>query len=323
MAFAPVARRIVTPYKSAIFFENSVEQQAAIVRRCPSVKIVKESLDETPADSKFIIVAIPETEPPPIVSVTSLPFYDEFNEYVVRNNIKDETYDAVSGVQEKHISNILRPWIASRTEGPNVAIFDWDRTTTVVEGIRLKSDVSGLEFLGTDPTQYYIELLTHVCGGDVRLAELQVMFREIIYAGIHIMFLTNNPSGRYLMFDEMIQVLVGAAKPAYSIIVSHGAPYGGIKANVFSVAPQFSEMGCKNRPPVQLAPLSRPVAFQSFAPIAPPKLFPNGTENLYGELDGGRRRTKRRRSKTLRRIMRRMMRRSRRNGCGKTRRTLL
>ncbi len=316
MAFAPVARRAISNYKSAIFFENSAEQRAAIVRRCPSVKVIKESLDEAPADTDFIMVDIPETEPPPLIPVKSLPFYNEFNEYVVRNNIVNETYDDVSGIQERHIDNIVRPWIASRKDGLHVAIFDWDRTTTVIEGIRLKQDLSGLELLGTDPTQYYIDLLTHVCGGDVRLATLQVMFRELIEAGIRILFLTNNPSGRYLMFDEMIEVLVGAPKPAYSIIVSHGFPYGGIKANVFSLVMQFSDLGCKKRPP-KLPPLPppKPIAFQSFKPInSSPDI-----ENLY---KGGWR-TKRRYGKTLRRMLRRMLRSKRTKRCGKSRRKLL
>ena len=331
MAFAPVARRAVTPYKSAIFFENSAEQRAAIIERCPSVKVIKESLDEAPADTTFIIVDIPETEPPPIFRVTELPFYNESNEYIVRNNILTETYDSISGVQEGHIDNILTPWIASRSEGAHVAIFDWDRTTTVIEGIRMRGGITGSTLLGGDPTAYYNDLLVHVCGGKERFDMLQNMFRQLVSAGIHIMFLTNNPSGRYIMFDEMISLLVGASAPTYSIIVSHGHPYGGVKANVFSSEPRFVELACKKRP-VRLAPIpsALPVAFQSFAPIAPstghvPKFFPNGTENLYGNLDGGRRRkTMRRRSKTLRRIMRRMMRQSRRTRCcGKTRRQLL
>jgi hypothetical protein len=324
MAFSAVSSRarISEPaYKSAIFFENSAEQRAGIIERCPSVKVIKDSLDEAPADSEFIIVDISETEPPPTFPVTRLPFYDEFNEYIVRNNIASETYDPVSGVQERHINNILRPWIASRKAGPHVAIFDWDRTTTVIEGIRIKSGITGFEFIGGDPTQYYIDLLTHVCGGDVRLAELQVMFQELLTAGIHIMFLTNNPSGKYTMFDEMIQVLVGAPKPAYSIIVSHGFPYDGMKANVFSMVQQFAELACKKRP-ARLAPISSfsssstPLAFRSFSPLptTAPKLIP-GTENenLYS---GGRRtRRRRRRGRTFRRIVRRMLRSKRTKRC--------
>ncbi len=335
MAFAPVARRAVEikVYKSAIFFENSAEQRAEIITRCPEAKVIKESLDEAPADTKFLIVDIPETEPPPTVDVKSLPFYDEFNEYVVRTKIKSETYDAVSGVQQNHIDNIIKPWIESRGEGPHVAIFDWDRTTSVIEGIRLRQDLSGAEFIEGDPTAYYVALLTHICGGDERLAEIQTMFRQLIDAGIHVMFLTNNPSGRYTMFDEMIQVLLDAKKPAYSIVVSHGSPYDGVKANVFSRLQEFSELACKKRPlilpPIGVSPPPKPVAFRSFAPIAPPtpyvpKYFSNGTENLYGVLEGGKRHRKTmRRRKTIRRMLRRMMRRSRRNTCGKTCRKLL
>jgi len=133
------------------------------------------------------------------------------------------------------------------------------------------------------------------------------------------MFLTNNPSGVYPMFDEMIQVLVGAPKPAYSIIVSNSIVYNGVKANVFSMLQQFSELGCKKRP-VVLAPIrsasAMPSAFSSFAPLPPigytPKFLPSGNENLYGELDGGRRTRRKRKSKTLRRIMRGALRRMRR-----------
>jgi hypothetical protein len=322
MAFAPVSRRPIIsepPYKSAIFFENSAEQRAAIIERCPSVKVIKERLDEAPAGTNFIMVDIPETEPPPMYTVTELPFYDEYNEYIVRNRLVSETYDPVSGVQQSHIDNILLPWITSRVEGPHVAIFDWDRTTTVIEGLRMHKTATGAEYVGGNPTQYYVDMLTHLCGGDVRLAALQAMFQRLKEANIHIMFLTNNPSGNYKMFDEMIQVLVDATKPAYSIIVSNSIAYNGVKANVFSMVQQFSELACKKRP-VVLAPIrptsAMPSAFSSFAPLppAPVRLIP-GTENenLYGNYEGGRRRTRRKRkSKTIRRIMRGALRRMRR-----------
>jgi hypothetical protein len=314
MAFAaPIPRRLTDtlPYKSAIFFENSAQQRRDIIRACPTVAVVKKSLDEAPPDADFILVDIPETEP--LLSETpveSLPFYDADNQYVVLSRIRSESYDPVSGIQEPHITDILEPWIESRPEGKHIAIFDWDRTLTIMEGIRL-SNLPGLSVIGKDPREYYINLLTHVCGGPERFAMLQAMFKKLRDANIHILILTNNPSGRYKMFDEMIQVFVDAPKPAYSIIVSHGPGYGGIKANVFLFLPQFSKGICK-RPPIPAPPP------YTFKPIA------ENEENLYA-YGGARRLTRRRRrhGKTLRRMLRRMMRRSRRRVCGKTRHKVL
>ncbi len=294
-----------TEYNSVIFFENSAEQKGYIAAYCPTVQFARGSFDEVSPDANFIIVDIQETEPPPLVPFDKLPFKDELvgNKYVERFDFaaRSDRFDAVAGIQQRHYDNILKPWIASRGIGPHIAVFDWDRTITVIEGIYPVSDI--IE-----------DALNYVCGGTTRVAMLRQMFQELVDKNIHIMILTNNTGGRRPEFDMIIRSLVGADKPAYSIVVSYGEPYDGIKVNAFSKMVEFRKLACG-------APAPRPRA----PPPPPPRLLPSGNENLYGELNNankevayyaglGGRRTKRRRGRRgTRRLLRKMMKRMLRN----------
>lgn len=331
MAFTPRGSRLTLPpiegrpvasslfaksqYNSAIFFENSQEQKRYIQYYCPTVRFARNSFEEAGPDANFIVVDIQETEPVPNVHYSELPFKEELtdNTYVARYNLteRSDRYDARSGIQQEHYDNILKPWIASRGIGPHVAVFDWDRTITVIEGLILGDDI-------IDDT------LNYVCGGKTRVAMLKAMFQQVASANIHIMILTNNTGGHTPKFNTLIRSLVGVNKPAYSIIVSMDGPYYGIKAKAFAQMEEFKRLGCAPPPP----------------PPAPPVRFlPSGNENLYGDLNnankevagyfgtGGRRTRRHKRSRTMRRMMRgvmkRMLRNKRTRRCGKSRRTVL
>lgn len=283
-------------YNSAIFFENSQEQKSYIQRYCPTVKFSKNSFEEEAGpDANFIVVDIQETEPVPNVPYSELPFKEELidNAYVARYNLteRSDRYDARSGIQQEHYDNILKPWIASRGIGPHVAVFDWDRTITVIEGLILSDDI-------IDDT------LNYVCGGKTRVAMLKEMFQQLVLANIHIMILTNNSGGHTPKFNTLVRSLVGANKPAYSIVVSVDGPYYGIKAKAFERMEEFKKLGCASPPP------------------PPVRFLPSGNENLYGELNtankevagyfgtGGRKTRRHKRSRKMRRTMPRTMRRT-------------
>ncbi len=320
MAFTPRGSRLKLPpiegrtlfenpeYSSVIFFENSMEQKRYIAESCSTVRFVNESLAEAEPNANFIVVNIQETEPVPNVPFDELPFKEQLgdNEYVEKYNLRERSdrFDARSGIQQYHYDNILKPWISSRKLGTHIAVFDWDRTITVVEGLFLSDEI--IE-----------DTLNYVCGGILRVNMLKDMFRKLREANIHIMILTNNTGGHTPKFNSLITALVGANQPAYSIVVSYDPPYNGIKANAFSKLKGFSQLGCR-------APPTEPVVRS---------LLPGAKENLEGPRNaannevasyfgfGGTRR--RRRSKTLRRMLRRMLRSKRTKRCGKSRRKLL
>ncbi len=226
-------------FNSAIFFENSLAQRRGITSNCQSASVVVNRLTEAPPSSKFVIVAIPETEPVIPRNVTGIDFYRPDNLYITTHNIRQEYYDPVCGIRENHITKILNPWIASRpAEGTHVAIFDWDRTVSLVEGVFLEDASQG------ERREYYNQMLEFICGGAARLAMLKAMFRNLLDNEIQLIFLTNNLSGTKPTFSEMIDALLDNDPVEYYIIVSAIPKYGGQKFNVFKMEPYFNTIIC-------------------------------------------------------------------------------
>lgn len=67
-----------------------------------------------------------------------------------------------------------------RIPGKKIAIFDWDRTITAIEGM-LKV-----------PDHMIPEMIVYLCGGEERLSRLQEMFRELHRKRVEVFILSNN-----------------------------------------------------------------------------------------------------------------------------------
>lgn len=148
-----------------------------------------------------------------------------------------ERYDKESGIQEEHVK-IVEDWVASqRVGGKNkrlAALFDWDRTLTVIEGL-YSFGTEGLagapavleEHLSIYPTlKYVIErwntmtpraVAEYYFGGPRRVKMLQNMFDYLYSENVDIFVLTYNPicvSNRRLM-EDLMNVLTRGRRVGY------------------------------------------------------------------------------------------------------------
>ena len=138
--------------------------------------------------------------------------------------------DLISGINQEHI-NYLIQWVTWQKQQGNtrlVAIFDWDRTLSVIEGLWAfgTNGLDGmLEYLQDLYTQYpnnfiqtalqnffFVTILGFVefyCGGANRVAMLQQMFNFLYQENVHVIVLTNNPTciTNQPLFQQMMSVL--------------------------------------------------------------------------------------------------------------------
>ncbi len=132
---------------------------------------------------------------------------------------KDD-YDNISGMEYEHFK-ILYDWIKENIHINNlVALFDFDRTITKVEGI---IDFNSINEMNEYIKQYEADLpinktidntitaesfMEYLCGGYIRLNNLKLIMNFLFENNIDIYILTNNPLciGNKL-FQELLSVL--------------------------------------------------------------------------------------------------------------------
>jgi hypothetical protein len=173
----------------AIFFDNKKGHLDEVFHKHRNIKLVK----------------IPDTVPEPHLSMNTGAFRSYIqtlgeNEYVNKmkeNGIDHDAFDFKSGIETKHIQ-ILNRWLRTTT-GKRMAIFDWDRTLTKVEGFYTLFD-------GTE-RHLYEDTLLYLFGGHKRLAKIRAMFQKLQENGVEIFILTNNPASITTFFKRMIHVL--------------------------------------------------------------------------------------------------------------------
>ena len=104
------------------------------------------------------------------------------------------------GITEEQHINLLEN--IDEIPGEKIAIFDWDRTITVIEGM-IKI-----------PHSMIPDMIVYLCGGDERLARLQEMFRELHGKRVEVFILSNNPSAdksnseeTFELFKQLLKIL--------------------------------------------------------------------------------------------------------------------
>jgi hypothetical protein len=239
------------PYTAAIFFDNEQNNITTVGSICPTITCVK----------------VPESERTSIYAPAYPTIkYDQspLKEYIIINGFEtngyyrfckgagqvDDTFDSVSGLKQEH-SAILNNWIQSTAAGTKrAAIFDWDRTITLFEGILGGNQASTLNELfqkygvSDDPNPVESALL-YLCGGPGRLGMLRGMFQNCVNNNVDVIILTNNNSASGVPFQEIIR---GIAPTARVIISgSHALEYDirGNKGKVLERDPYFITL-CSN-----------------------------------------------------------------------------
>ena len=90
-----------------------------------------------------------------------------------------------------------------RIPGEKIAIFDWDRTITVIEGMLNIQDHSMI-----------VDMIVYLCGGEERLSRLQEMFRELHGKRVEVFILSNNAYAdksnseeTFELFKQLLKIL--------------------------------------------------------------------------------------------------------------------
>jgi hypothetical protein len=128
-AAAPAAG---APFTAGIFFDNEQRRIDQVTAYCPRIEGIK----------------IPVGGDPVLVDIGAQAPEIESSDYVaiIRNIAGEEgkdMFDAASGIDETHVDR-LHAWYAANRDQRCVAIFDWDRTITKIEGAFLNKNYASI-----------------------------------------------------------------------------------------------------------------------------------------------------------------------------------
>jgi len=196
-------------------------------------------------------VKIPKTDGPileiPISSFVNNASWDGTHEYIDllrKANVTTDLYDALSGIQEAQIDE-LNTWLDTIPEDKyknTAAIFDWDRTLTVFEGIFPYSTILAyINYYGLNDSKDIItnSMLTYLFGGIDRLTMIKDMLDMLSGKGVQIFILTNNGSCPTLNDFKSYVTLLTDKIPETNILCSKPSPYYGNKGNFLYANPKF------------------------------------------------------------------------------------
>jgi hypothetical protein len=264
---ASVISSIVAPFYAGIFLDNDVKHRNDVSGACFG-KITAPIVPEGP-----VVIGPDGKKQPPTVHVES----KEYGEFIEKLSPETdtsaaavfsqlrilyssgyETYDSISGINDKIITEI-KDWVNKEEHKGKklVAIFDFDRTLTVMEGgffnrnsVADLRDFFAENFLKSFPIlKKPLSNLTpatfaeYLAGGGERLAMLQEMFDFLYDNKVSIVLLTNNsacPNARNL-FQELTQVYT-KGRP---VEILCGAEFEYKKGRAVQEAKSLSEMCSK------------------------------------------------------------------------------
>lgn len=142
------------------------------------------------------------------------------------------------GITDEIILKQLTPWI-EKTQGVEnrFAVFDWDRTISVVEGLAIPR---GFPYKGIEEDKFIADITSYVLGGELRILMLIHMFQNILEKDIEIVILTNNPSAMPTLqnmkqretFLKMIKIIIPQFNPD-NLLCSYRSPSKSIKFNEY------------------------------------------------------------------------------------------
>lgn len=197
-----------TGIESAIFFDNEQKYidvistcgiEAVKVPGSPSVKHVK--LDSAAYTGFQTLLSEKAMEASAIIQT------------LIRDKAKKpadvaEKLDVGSGIGDEEIKH-LESWIEENSSKRKAAIFDFDRTLTVMEGGMYKDEVNekyNISDLVDGFAEYY-------AGGFERLSKIQKMFDLLYDNNVYVFLLTNNPNCESSRFFQQILDVFTRARP--------------------------------------------------------------------------------------------------------------
>ena len=173
-----------------LFLENSPEKVQQVRDYCPTANTIL--VKETPHARAVKLLNIPGLS--------------------LKNSLQMKYKSAIT----PSIIARIKEWVGLHKDVQKHVLFDWGRTITQLEGIRIRT---------VDPV-YYEKILEFVCNGPRRVAMLRAMFSYLHSAGCKIYLLTNSKSCKYASYREIAQQLAGASVPLHFICSGLNAAAG-------------------------------------------------------------------------------------------------
>jgi hypothetical protein len=215
-----------------IFFDDDIMNIRTVTTMCDKIKGVQ----------------IPGQAHTPLIPIDS--FKDSFGDGVgpyidllKRMNNNDDTYDSTSGIQASHIAE-LTTWLESipaEDYPKTVAIFDWDRTLSVFEGIfRYDGIIANIQYYGLDEDTINESMITYLLGGRERLTMIRDMLNMLSEKGVQLFVLTNNGSCSVADNFKQYVTLLTDKIPIANILCSRPPPSSGNKGRYLSRDDYFS-----------------------------------------------------------------------------------
>jgi hypothetical protein len=165
-------------FEAAIFFDND-EMHITAVSQCPGIECIKVASTDDGAGG--CPPAFPPAKYRQKLSTAGKVVFD-----IMSTKANEEMYDPISGMQNGEFTR-LSAWIEDTGHiAPRAALFDFDRTLTVMEGFD-----SNLFLM---PGVTYAGYMNYLCGGTTRLLHLRAMFTDLLAAGVTVFVITNNSS---------------------------------------------------------------------------------------------------------------------------------
>lgn len=167
-----------------------------------------------------------------------------YYKWIQSMGVQKEAYDPNAGLNATHL-DILLQWITASSGYARAAIFDWDRTLTVFEGIHFPSGKTNTiqlsMFPAEDPTVAGNAILEYACGGKERLSLLRHMFYECHKNNVQIYILTNNMGcNESRILHELLTLLISPY--SFTKICSIGPPSNGDKGFALAQLDEFSQL---------------------------------------------------------------------------------
>ena len=229
----------------AIFFDNNQGSIDNVKQFCKRIELVK--IDETTVDAELLPFDDPDVAAY-LASIAPNSYSD-----ILQIVYSKDAYDKRSGIQARHLP-IFEQWLLrTAKEKVRAAIFDFDRTLTMFEGLYNVPSFSKLQETYLDrliqvrdshllyrrdyqtkinqfmafPEPTLHDMVVYLVGGEKRLRMLRGIFQTCVSNNVLIAILTNNGACPGVLFDEILQELF------------QGIPYSKICSNSVVGKSQF------------------------------------------------------------------------------------
>jgi hypothetical protein len=176
--------------KPIIFFDNDIRITSGFLDKCSKIITIK----VYESDQVVPLNTIDEQKLPPDIPTNPAYLY-----YKTNYDLAELHYDIYGGLQEIDRSIIQKWLVDSDMFEERTAIFDFDRTITIIDGFDPVAEIKG-QFTQDEHMEF-------LCGGSHRILWLKDFFSILMSNNINIKICTNNPGCSYDRMKTFMNIL--------------------------------------------------------------------------------------------------------------------